>query len=148
MNNEATYEQILDRFGQMVYSIRGGSMRPFLYSDRDAVLIRAKGIQRCKKYDAVLYRRDNGQYVLHRIVEVCPDSYVLQGDNCLQREPGIRDDQILGVLTGVIRKGTTLDVSKPSYRAAVCVWCALRPVRLMTFGRNIGGSIKKRLNRS
>lgn len=146
MNNEASYEQILDRFGQMVYSIRGGSMRPFLYSDWDAVLIRAKGTQRCNKYDAVLYRRDNGQYVLHRIVEVCPDSYVLQGDNCLQREPGIREDQILGVLTGVIRKGITRDVSRPCYRTAVRIWCALRPVHLMAFGRNIWGSIKKRLN--
>ena len=87
------------------------------------MVIARKGERRCRKYDAILYRRDNGRYVLHRILAVCPDSYVLRGDNCLRKEYGIREDQVLGVLTDVIRKGKKMDVNSPSYRLAVRLWC-------------------------
>lgn len=145
MNKGISYEEALSRFGRLVYATSGGSMRPFIRSGEDAVVIEAKPWGR---YDAVLYRREDGQYVLHRIVDICPEGYVLQGDNCRQREPGIREDQILGVLTAVIRKGRTVDVNRPLYRMRVRLWCVLRPVRLMEFGRKAAWSIRKRLGRN
>lgn len=125
MNKAVTYEQELERTGTLIYTTVGTSMLPFLRSQKDLVVIEKKGAARFRKYDAVLYRRRSGQYVLHRIVKVCPDSYTFCGDNCAQREPGITDDQTLGVLTAVIRNGERLDVNAPAYRFRVRLWCAL-----------------------
>ena len=85
--------------------------------------ITRKGENRCRKYDAILYRRDNGRYVLHRIVAVRPDGYVLRGDNCLRKEYGIREEQVLGVLTAVIRKGKKMEVGSLWYGLVVRLWC-------------------------
>lgn len=129
MSEPGSYEQELLRRGVLIYTTKGRSMRPFLRSGEDLFYIERKTAQRCRKYDAVLYRRDNGKYVLHRIVKVCSDGYTLCGDNTWQMEPGIRDDQILGVMTGVIRNGKKTDVSSPAYRTAVGLWWAIYPIR-------------------
>ena len=55
-----------------------------------------KAIGRLKKYDVPLYKKGDS-YVLHRVMEVLPDSYIIRGDNCDQKEYGITDDQILGM---------------------------------------------------
>lgn len=151
--NKTTYEQQLAEKGQLIYTTVGFSMRPFLRSGEDMVLIERKPQARCRKYDAVLYRRPSGKYVLHRIVKVREGDYVLCGDNCWDREPGVTDDQILGVLTAVIRKGQKIDVQQPKYRLAVRIWCALYPVRavvIYTRGKiwNIWKRIKARRNPS
>ncbi|MDO5305842.1 MAG: hypothetical protein Q4E87_09745, partial [bacterium] len=80
-----------------------------LRNRRDTIVIRPyEG--RLKKYDVPLYKRGN-DYVLHRIVKVLPDSYVICGDNCLNKEYGITDEQILGVLTEFYRDGTHIDMN-------------------------------------
>lgn len=127
--NKSTYEQELERTGQLIYTTVGTSMRPHIRSQEDLVIIERKTGVRYEKCDAVLYRRDSGQYVLHRIVKVCPDSYVLCGDNRANLEHGVRDDQILGVLTAVIRNGQKIDVTTDEYRSKIRRWVALYPLR-------------------
>lgn len=127
--NKTTYEQELERTGKLIYTTVGTSMRPFIRSQEDMVVIERKSGTRYEKYDAVLYRRDSGQYVLHRIVKVCPDGYTMCGDNRAHLEPGIRDDQILGVLTAVIRKGQKIDVGTSEYQRKIRLWVALYPLR-------------------
>ena len=127
--SNSTYEQELESNGYLICTTVGRSMYPFLRSGKDLFRIEAKKGQRLRKFDAVLYRRDNGRYVLHRIVKVHPDSYTLCGDNTWQLECGIRDDQILGVLTAVIRKGETIDVTCRKYRLLIRLWWMLYPPR-------------------
>lgn len=131
MNNCRTYEQELEAQGCLIYTTTGRSMRPFIRSKEDLVRIQARGPERCRKYDAVLYKRPGGKYVLHRIVKVRQADYVLCGDNFWQLEPGVRDEQILGVLTHVIRNGEEIDVNTPGYRSKVKLWYALYPPRAM-----------------
>ena len=100
-----TYEEYLEQNGEMTYTNRGISMLPLLKQGRDLFTIRKKGAERCQKYDVVLYRRPPESYVLHRIVAVRPDDYILLGDNCLYKETGITDRDIIGVMTGYVRKG-------------------------------------------
>lgn len=100
-----TYEEYLEQNGEMTYTNRGISMLPLLKQGRDLFTIRKKGTERCQKYDVVLYRRPPESYVLHRIVAVRPDDYILLGDNCLNKETGITDRDIIGVMTGYVRKG-------------------------------------------
>ncbi len=130
--NKSTYEQELAQKGTLIYTTVGRSMRPFLRSGEDMIVIeRTNG--RCQVRDVVLYRRTNGKYVLHRIMRVRKDDYVLCGDNCWDLEPGIRDEQILGVLTAVIRNGKQQNVNDPAYRTKVFLWWLVYPLRACVF---------------
>ena len=102
-------------------------MLPILRNRRDTIIIMPyKG--RLKKYDVPLYKRGS-DYILHRIVGVKRDSYVICGDNCIQKEYGITDAHILGVMTGFYRGAKKVNMEGFGYKAYVRVWCALYPVR-------------------
>ena len=65
----SSFEEELEQNGTLVFPNKGKSMLPLLRENRDLMVIRKKGPERCKKYDAVLFRRGE-QYVLHRILKV------------------------------------------------------------------------------
>lgn len=83
----------------------GGSMGPYLASERDAVVLAPMEGIHPRVGDICLYRRDNGAYILHRIVGRRGDTYTFAGDAQTEREYGIRCDQLLGCVTAVVRKG-------------------------------------------
>ena len=87
--------------------ISGSSMIPFLVHGRDTVYL-SKVAHPLKKGDMILYRRDNGAYILHRIYRVDGETYTLVGDAQTQLEPGVRQDQVLAVVNAVCRKGKIL----------------------------------------
>ena len=119
-----TFEEILSRDGRLVYTSVGDSMRPFIRSGEDLLVIE-KPTGRLHKYDVPLYRRDSGQYVLHRVLKVREKDYVICGDNRWQRETGITDRHILGVLTAIVREGRTISVRDSAYLRKVRLWCDL-----------------------
>ena len=53
--------------------ISGNSMSPFLVHGRDTVYL-SKITSPLKKGDMILYRRDSGDYILHRICRVKGDT--------------------------------------------------------------------------
>ena len=124
-----TFEEIIARDGRLIYTNRGDSMMPLIKQDRDLLVIKRKPKRRLKKYDVPLYKRDNGQYVLHRILEVRKHDYVICGDNRWNKEYGITDRHIIGVLTAVIRNGKEIKVTDFKYKVYVHLWCDLFPVR-------------------
>ena len=120
-------EELL-RSGYIVYTNKGVSMMPLLRQDKDLMIIEKKKEGSLKKYDAVLFLRDNGQYVLHRILKVREKDYWIVGDHCVSGEY-VREEQIIGVLTGVIRDGKRISVTDRKYRFYVWLWCDFYPVR-------------------
>lgn len=143
MGKTSSFEEILKRDGRLIYTNRGDSMLPLIREGKDLVEIEA--VQgRLKKYDVPLYKRDSGQYVLHRIVKVRKQDYVLCGDNRRRRESGIEDRHIIGVLTAVIREGKRVSVQNPRYRFQVRLWYLLYPLRA---GLMIGRSLWKRIGK-
>lgn len=126
--NKSTFEEEIRRNGTIIYTNVGDSMMPFIRQGRDVLVIsRTEG--RLKRYDVPLYKRDSGQYVLHRILKVRENDYVICGDNRWNREYGITDRHIIGVLTGVIRDGKEIPVTDRKYRIYVHLWCDFFPVR-------------------
>ena len=125
---KTTYEEELARSGNFTHTFRGVSMRPLLIQGRDMFTITKKQ-GRCNKYDVVLYKRPPASYVLHRVVEVREQDYVILGDNCLNKEYGIRDEDIVGVMTSFVRKGKEYSVSHRGYRVYSVVWYKLYPLR-------------------
>lgn len=94
-------ESILDADGVFVSTTSGVSMYPMLRDRRDTIIV-TRPKERLKKFDVALYRRGES-YVLHRVIKVLPDSYIIRGDNCLAKEYGITDAEVLGVLSGFFR---------------------------------------------
>lgn len=121
--NNSSYEEQLEKYGQFVYTNVGDSMMPLLRQHRDLIVIDKRPQGRCKKYDVVLYRRPTGEYVLHRILKVRRDDYIICGDNRYVREFGVPDDWIIGILTAVVRDGKELSVTDWNYRLYVHLWC-------------------------
>ena len=129
MANKSTFEEELERTGKLVYTNVGDSMMPLIRQDKDLLIIEKKPEGRLKKYDVPLYKRDSGQYVLHRILKVRDQDYVICGDNRWRREYGITDRHIIGVLTGIVRDGKTVSVNDKGYRLYVHLWCGLYYLR-------------------
>lgn len=114
--------------GQTVrFSPKGTSMLPMLRQGRDSVTL-APVPDELHKFDLPLYRRENGQYVLHRVVAV-GDTYTCMGDNQFVPERGLRREQMIGVVTSFSRDGREYDVHAPAYRLYCRLWYCSRPVR-------------------
>lgn len=124
-----SYEEVLESEGRLVALNKGTSMMPLLREQRDLMVIVKKGSERCKKYDAVLYK-SGGRYVLHRVIKVRENDYVIVGDNCRRLEYGITDGDILGILVAVVRGGKReLKMDSRLARFYAHLWCDLFPVR-------------------
>ena len=132
--------------GTVTFTPNGTSMLPMLRDGEDVVVLKGTEGRRLHLLDVPLYRRDNGQCVLHRVIDVCRDgSYVMCGDNQFAKEKGIRDDQIIAVMTGFFRKGKTYTVDSFLYRAYVNFWYYTRPFRhTYSFGRRKASQLVKK----
>lgn len=127
-SQKKTFEEELIEHGCIVFTNKGKSMMPMLREDRDLMVIQRRmlnedgSLLRCKKYDAVLYKRGD-KYVLHRILKVLSEGYVICGDHNYRREYDIREEQILGVLTAFVRDGKEISVTDKRYLCYVHLWC-------------------------
>lgn len=128
--------------GQTVQiSPRGISMLPMLRQGIDSVVL-SPVPDDLKKYDLPLYQRENGKYVLHRIVDAgC--TYTCMGDNQFTPEPGLRQEQMIAVVTAFYRGGKYHSVSEPCYWLYCRIWHYSRPLR--RFWRRGMGWIRRHL---
>ena len=123
------------------FSPRGVSMLPMLRQGRDSVRI-SPAPEKLRKFDLPLYQRKNGQYVLHRVVDV-GDTYTCIGDNQFVLERGIAHDQVIGVVTACCRDGREIRVDAPGYRLYCRLWHGFRPLRY--FWRRLKGRVRRML---
>lgn len=141
----AVMEQVLGSGGEFRFFPRGTSMLPLIRQNIDSIAL-TSAPEKLKKHDIPLYRRDNGQFVLHRIVSSNPDgTYNMCGDNQITVERGIRREQIIGVVTAIFRNGNRVNVTAMSYRLYSSVW-GVMPIRRcgLLFKRAIGKVFRKK----
>lgn len=128
--------------GQSVrFSPRGVSMLPMIRQGIDSVVISPLP-DILKKYDIPLYQRDDGKYILHRIVEV-GDTYTCIGDNQFDPENGVRQDQMIALVTGFYRGEKYHSVNESAYRLYCRFWHYSRPIRHFT--RRALGWLRRKL---
>lgn len=119
----------LEAGGTVTFNPRGTSMLPMLRDGDDTVVL-SKPKGRLHLFDLPLYRRKDGSYVLHRIVNFGSDgSYTMCGDNQFAVEKGITDDDIVGVVTAFYRKGKPYTVNSLKYRAYLEFMFYSKPIR-------------------
>lgn len=146
-----TFEDLLNKDGYLVYTNVGYSMMPLLRQKRDIIEIKRKDPGRCHKYDVVLYKRLN-KYILHRVLRVLPDGYIIAGDHNTFLEKDVTDNMILGIMTRVIRNGKAITTDNIWYKLYVHLWCDIYPLRMMILkvkNRICGywGAVKRRILR-
>ena len=74
-------------------------MEPLLHHRKSTVVVEMKK-KPLKRYDVALYRRPaTGAYVLHRVIRVLDNAYLICGDNRFRCEV-VPDAWVIGVMTG------------------------------------------------
>ena len=137
-----TFEELMEQDGRIVFTCRGTSMMPLLRENRDIMIIEPRDAYH--KLDAVLFRRfgieGRGAYVLHRILRVNKDgTYWIAGDNCVSGET-VLPEQILGVMTAVVRDGKKTDMSSITNKIYCNTWCRWYHIRFALLkGKHLAG---------
>ena len=110
--NDASKEKlsIIRQKGFYLCTPSGTSMLPMLAGGVDqAVIVALPG--KAKKGDVLLYEDKDGQNVLHRIIKVKPDGYLLRGDNRYYTE-FVPFDRIIGILSSYFKGEKQIDCKK------------------------------------
>lgn len=94
-------EEKLKMGGEVAFKPNGTSMLPMLRPGKDSVIIKKE--DKILKNDVVLYKRENGQFVLHRIVGKRKDGYVMRGDNQWFFEKGVSKQMVIGKMVAFTR---------------------------------------------
>lgn len=118
---------LLEEADSVPLVISGSSMAPFLAHGRDTVYL-SRITRPLKRGDMILFRRDSGAYILHRILRVRPEGYTLIGDAQNWTEE-VRPDQALALVTAVRRKGKLLGPGSFWWIFFEKVWLRMIPAR-------------------
>lgn len=113
--------------GTVELPITGTSMFPLLKAGRDTVIIKADseyGIG-----DIIFYRRDDGHFVLHRIVGTDENGFILCGDNQTHLEKNIENRHIIAKVIEIKRDGKIIKTQDPKYSKYVNFWIKFLPHR-------------------
>jgi len=120
------YESIsisIENGGQFSMITAGTSMMPLLRNRKDTVVL-TKQSEKLKLFDIPLYKRKNGQFVLHRVLKIDENTYSMCGDNQLTLERGITDSDVVAVVSKIVRNGKEIDLNNSwSYSLYVFLWC-------------------------
>lgn len=133
--SERAYAVIQDKIAQgepLLIAPQGTSMFPFLIAGRDKVLITPITSQkRPRRGDIVLYRREEGLLVLHRMHHHNRKGYFFTGDNQTELEGPLDREQLLGIVTRICRQGRDFSPRHPAFWIAGRLWLRVRPFRPM-----------------
>ncbi len=142
-------QEVLDKGGEFRLYPRGVSMLPTIREGRDSVVL-SPATPPYRRGDILLYRRDSGIFVLHRVVKAEKDgTLTMRGDNQYYKERGIRGDQVIAVVRRYFRGEREILTASLSSRLARArrtatyplrrIWRAgLRRIKMLFGGRNHG----------
>lgn len=150
MAEAVSIEEELARRGRGFFQTVGDSMEPLLH-DRYSTVVIEKPRGRLKKYDVALFYRPGGtmkglpagRYVLHRVVKVRRDGYLICGDNRIYREP-VPEAWIVGIMTGFFNGETYTSCEDSGYLQYVKTLNRRYAVR---WWRALPGRVKRKLRR-
>ncbi|MBE6730158.1 MAG: hypothetical protein E7564_00535 [Ruminococcaceae bacterium] len=121
-------EALINEVQAVPLVISGNSMLPFLIHGRDTVYL-SKVDSSLKKGDIVLYKRDDGSYILHRIYKAEENLFQLIGDAQPVIEKGIRRNQIIAKVTQIKRKGKLIKEKNLFWKFFQKIWINIIPLR-------------------
>ncbi|MBO5051644.1 MAG: S24/S26 family peptidase [Clostridia bacterium] len=137
---EPIFRAVLESGGTFTLKPRGNSMRPTIIPGRDSVsIVTLEG--QASVYDILLYQRQNGSFVLHRVAKVERDgTYTMCGDYQVVLERGIRQEDVIGVVTTIHQPQGDLVRGTKEFLAPAIRRARNRPLRRIRYygGRLLG----------
>lgn len=130
MNN---IERSIKELGYAVAPIAGTSMLPLLKEGRDLVELEACSQERLKKGNVVLYKKNDGTLVLHRIIKTeNGEFFTVLGDHQFNNAERVNKNQIIAVACGFFIKGRYVNEKTRWYRLYKKIWlCNLNVRRII-----------------
>lgn len=110
---------------------RGRSMYPTIIEGEDSVVL-AKP-ENLKVRDAVFYRRENGQYVLHRIVKIHNGFYDMCGDSQVDIEKNVPGSCIIAKMVGIYKKDVYFRTDDKDYEKRIEKFCRKKAIIRILF---------------
>ncbi len=110
---------------------KGISMLPLIRQGRDSVTLE-KINRPLKRHDIVFYQRDDGKFVLHRIVKI-GDTITCAGDNQYTLEKNLRHDQMFAVVCSFSRDDREYSINWLPYRIYYNYLYISRPFRRIVY---------------
>lgn len=104
----------LETAGRANLTVTGCSMLPMLRQHRDSVIL-APISDRLKPGDIALFQREDGRYVLHRVISLLPEGYRFCGDNQAIPET-VTQQQLIARAVGYCKKGKEHTMNGLGYR--------------------------------
>lgn len=95
---------ILNEGYEAPLNITGNSMFPFLKNGRDSVLLK-KFVAPAQNGDILLYRRDDGSFILHRVVKTEKNLLWFAGDAQSVIEGPVHESEVLAIAVKAKRNG-------------------------------------------
>lgn len=123
--------------------VKGESMLPFIEGGKDSVILEgveegspAEGPHRSAKVGDIVLFRNDGRYVVHRILAFDGDGVAeIQGDGILKAKDRCPSDRIFGRVVTILKGGKRpIDVESGSNRLKVRLWLAFSPFRRILLG--------------
>ena len=124
-------KEILSSGKDVLFTINGNSMRPFM-SHGDRVLISPVKGSKLKLGQVVLANSQFG-YVLHRLVWKTKSSLWLAGDNNLLQIEKVKHADVLGYGKYILAGEKKIIINSTSQTSLGLLWFLLRPLRLVVF---------------
>ena len=118
----------LKKHGRYFSVPSGVSMWPMIEKHRKGILEIRELKEPARRYDVVMYTRPNQQGVIHRVLRVRDDDYIIAGDNCWRREY-VPKDQVRGIAVSFYRKGQWIGTDNRWYRCYARLWTDLFFIR-------------------
>ena len=136
------YEELLEKDGRVMTHVVGASMLPLLHDRESIVIVEAADRVPPRRGDVVLYKTGK-TYILHRILKIRQNEYIIRGDNTWVKEH-VPETALLATMTGFYRtpNGRLVSRNNPAYR----LYRLALPV--IRWARRIGNKIKRTLKHS
>jgi signal peptidase I len=134
ISNDLFFQEVKELLGEgkkVSLYVQGDSMRPFL-KNGDKVLLTSASSRRIKKGAIILARSSMG-IVLHRVIQVNEDSYLLAGDAHSKQVEKASVADVIGIVVGAHRYGKEIHLDSSYKRFLSFLWGVLRPFRGLFF---------------
>lgn len=118
--------ELLD-YQDVKLTIKGNSMYPLLRSNVDSVVLTKK--TKITRYGVFLYKRDTGEYIIHRVVGKKNGAYCMAGDFEQKIEYPVYEHQVLAAVKGFYRGDNYISCASLLYGIYSFLWVLLFPNR-------------------
>lgn len=144
-------EEVLASGGDFRLCPKGTSMLPLIVQGRDSVVL-ARSTEKlpARKHDIAFYRRDNGQFVLHRVMKINKDgTYTMCGDNQCVLEKGVRKESIIAYVSRLYRGEREIRVRESfGYSVYVFLWTKMPLRKAERFIKRCFAFLRRKIKRT